>query len=300
MLLANKKVAEYVYNMVKGENKNTMIYRIHESPNLDKLQNFSQFIKRFGYSLKVSEDNLKQVSDSLNGLMKQIEGKPEQRLLESLAIRTMAKARYSTAQIGHFGLAFQHYTHFTSPIRRYPDMMAHRLLQHYLDKGTSVDKASTEAQGKYASEREKMAAEAERASIKYKQVEYMSGLDTNQVFMGVVSGVTEFGIFVEITETASEGMIRLSDLKDDHYELDSANYRIVGQRTGRTFTFGDALEVSVKSTDLAKRSIDLELAGRNKITTTSRSYGKKDTNFGRPARTPRPARPSRPSRKPRR
>jgi ribonuclease R len=300
MLLANKKVAEYVYNMVKGENKNTMIYRIHESPNLDKLQNFSQFIKRFGYSLKVSEDNLKQVSDSLNGLMKQIEGKPEQRLLESLAIRTMAKARYSTAQIGHFGLAFQHYTHFTSPIRRYPDMMAHRLLQHYLDKGTSVDKASTEAQGKYASEREKMAAEAERASIKYKQVEYMSGLDTNQVFMGVVSGVTEFGFFVEITETASEGMIRLSDLKDDHYELDSANYRIVGQRTGRTFTFGDALEVSVKSTDLAKRSIDLELAGRNKITTTSRSYSKKDTNFGRPARTPRPARPSRPSRKPRR
>lgn len=265
MLLANKKVAEFVYNMVKGENKNTMVYRIHESPNIDKLQTFSQFIKKFGYSLRIAEDNLGLISSSLNSLMTAIEGKPEQRILESLAIRTMAKARYSTAQIGHFGLAFQHYSHFTSPIRRYPDMMAHRLLQHYLDKGTSADKVSIEAQCKYTSEREKMAAEAERASIKYKQVEYMSTMDVERVFAGVITGVTEFGFFVEITETASEGMIRLADLKDDHYDLDQANYRIVGQHTGRVFTFGDTVEVSVKNTDLSKRSIDLELAGRNKI-----------------------------------
>jgi ribonuclease R len=257
MLLANKKVAEFVYQRTKGEQKDTMVYRIHDSPDLDKMQTFSTFVKRFGYSLKVDE---KQVAGSLNKLIEDLEGKPEQNVLQSLAIRTMAKARYSTAEIGHFGLAFAHYSHFTSPIRRYPDMMAHRLLQHYLDGGKSVDKELYEAKCKHASEMEKLAADAERASIKYKQVEFMRKMEDRE-FEGIVTGVTEFGIFVEIIETSCEGLVRMTDLTDDYYELDKDNYRIIGQATGRVISFGDTLKVKVKDTNLEKRSIDLEMVG---------------------------------------
>lgn len=257
MLLANKKVAEFVYQRTKGEQKDTMVYRIHDSPDLDKMQTFSTFVKRFGYSLKVDE---KQVAGSLNKLIEELEGKPEQNVLQSLAIRTMAKARYSTAEIGHFGLAFAHYSHFTSPIRRYPDMMAHRLLQHYLDGGKSVDKELYEAQCKHASEMEKLAADAERASIKYKQVEFMRKMEDRE-FEGIVTGVTEFGIFVEIIETSCEGLVRMTDLTDDYYELDKDNYRIIGKATGRVISFGDTLKVKVKDTNLEKRSIDLEMVG---------------------------------------
>lgn len=256
MLLANKKVAEYVFNLRKTEPRNTMVYRTHDAPDPEKLRNFSTFAKRFGYNVQTE---VSQISTSFNALMHDVEGKPEQNILENLAVRTMSKAKYSTDPIGHFGLAFPFYSHFTSPIRRYPDMMAHRMLQHYLDGGQPLERAVWEARCKHSSEMEKMAAEAERASIKYKQVEYMSLMEEGKVWEGIISGVTEFGIFVEITETASEGLIRMNDLKDDFYDFDRDNYRIVGQRNGRVFTFGDKLQVKVKECNLGRRSMDLIL-----------------------------------------
>lgn len=258
MLLANKKVAEYVFNLKKSEPRNTMIYRTHDAPDPEKLKNFSTFAKRFGYTV---DTDTNKISASFNELMHNVEGKPEQNILENLAVRTMSKAKYSTDPIGHFGLAFPFYSHFTSPIRRYPDMMAHRMLQHYLDGGEPLERASWEQRCKHSSEQEKMAAEAERSSIKYKQVEYMSLMDEGKVWDGIISGVTEFGIFVEITETASEGLVRMVDLKDDFYDYDRENYRIVGQRNGRVFTFGDKLQVKVKECNLARRSMDLILVG---------------------------------------
>ena len=258
MLLANKKVAEYVFNLKKSEPRNTMVYRTHDAPDPEKLKNFSTFAKRFGYTV---DTDTSKISASFNELMHDVEGKPEQNILENLAVRTMSKAKYSTDPIGHFGLAFPFYSHFTSPIRRYPDMMAHRMLQHYLDGGEPLERASWEQRCKHSSEQEKMAAEAERSSIKYKQVEYMSLMDEGKVWDGIISGVTEFGIFVEITETASEGLVRMVDLKDDFYDYDRENYRIVGQRNGRFFTFGDKLQVKVKECNLARRSMDLILVG---------------------------------------
>jgi len=260
MLLANKKVAEYVFNLKKTEPRNTMVYRTHDAPDPEKLKNFSTFAKRFGYNV---DTEVARISQSFNELMHDVEGKPEQNILENLAVRTMSKAKYSTDPIGHFGLAFPFYSHFTSPIRRYPDMMAHRMLQHYLDGGQPLERAPWELRCKHSSEREKMAAEAERASIKYKQVEYMSMIDDDKVWDGIISGVAEFGIFVEITETASEGMIRMIDLKDDFYEYDRENYRIVGQRNGKVYTFGEKLQVKVKECNLARRSMDLLLVGAN-------------------------------------
>jgi ribonuclease R len=260
MLLANKKVAEYVFNLKKTEPRNTMVYRTHDAPDPEKLKNFSTFAKRFGYNV---DTEVARISASFNELMHNVEGKPEQNILENLAVRTMSKAKYSTDPIGHFGLAFPFYSHFTSPIRRYPDMMAHRMLQHYLDGGQPLERTPWELRCKHSSEREKMAAEAERASIKYKQVEYMSTMDEEKVWNGIISGVAEFGIFVEITETASEGMIRMIDLKDDFYEYDRENYRIVGQRNGKVYTFGDKLQVKVKECNLARRSMDLLLVGAN-------------------------------------
>jgi ribonuclease R len=260
MLLANKKVAEYVFNLKKTEPRNTMVYRTHDAPDPEKLKNFSTFAKRFGYNV---DTEVARISASFNTLMHDVEGKPEQNILENLAVRTMSKAKYSTDPIGHFGLAFPFYSHFTSPIRRYPDMMAHRMLQHYLDGGQPLERGPWELRCKHSSEREKMAAEAERASIKYKQVEYMSMMDEEKVWDGIISGVAEFGIFVEITETASEGMIRMMDLKDDFYEYDRENYRIIGQRNGKVYTFGDKLQVKVKECNLARRSMDLLLVGAN-------------------------------------
>jgi ribonuclease R len=258
MLLANRRVAEHVYHLRKGKRKNTMVYRIHDAPDPEKIQNFANFAKQFGYNLKVDE---KAVSSSLNELAIQSEGKPEQGVLQQLAIRAMAKARYTTDPTGHFGLAFDHYSHFTSPIRRYPDMMAHRLLQHYLDGGEPLDPAPLEESCKHSSEMEKRAAEAERASIKYKQVELMqdlklSGALKNRALPGVVTGVTEWGIYVEATETRCEGMVRLADLQGDHYEFDEKKYAVVGRRYGRIFRFGDAVRVRIKATNLEKRTID--------------------------------------------
>lgn len=258
MLLANKYVAEFVYHMQEGKeakSHKTMVYRIHESPDAEKLQNFALFAKKFGYDVATKG---KAISQSLNHMIDQTHGTAQQDVLQYLAIRTMAKARYSTEAVGHFGLAFQHYTHFTSPIRRYPDMMSHRLLQYYLDKKKSVDKEEYEAKCKHSTDMEKRAADAERASIKYKQVEYMQ-YQEDKSFEGVITGVTEWGIYVEIVETKCEGMVRVSDLLDDFYELDSDNYRLIGRRSKRILGFGDSVKVRVKDTNLEKRTMDLTL-----------------------------------------
>lgn len=256
MLLANKHVAAFVYNYKKGKEKNTYVYRIHDFPDPDKVKDFALFAKQFGHRMNVEEAS---ISQSLNKLMNAIEGKPEQHVLEQLAIRTMAKAKYSTEPKGHFGLAFNHYSHFTSPIRRYPDMMAHRLLQHYLDDQKPVSKTDYEERCEHSSEREKRAADAERASIKYKQVEFMS-LAEKKDYEGLISGVTEWGIYVEIIETKCEGMIRMSDMTDDFYEFDEKNYRIVGRKAGKTFRLGDRINVRIKRTDIDRRLIDLIFA----------------------------------------
>lgn len=256
MLLANKQVATYIYNMKKGTERNTFVYRIHDYPDQERVQDFALFAKKFGHKLNIEESS---ISSSLNKLMDEIEGKPEQNVLQQLAVRAMAKAKYSTEEKGHFGLAFKHYSHFTSPIRRYPDMMVHRLLQHYLDKGKSANKSDYESKCVHSSEREKRAADAERASIKYKQVEFMTYAE-QKVYDGIISGVTDFGIFVEIIETKCEGMVRLVDLKDDHYIFDEKNYRVIGRRRKKTFTLGDKVQVKVKKTDIDRRLIDLVFA----------------------------------------
>ncbi len=253
MLLANKRVATFIFEKGTKANPVTFVYRTHDDPDPEKLDTFSTFARRFGHQLDYER---KGISKSLNGLISEIEGKPEQNVLQQLAIRTMAKAKYTTNEKGHFGLAFPHYTHFTSPIRRYPDMMVHRLLQHYLDGGKSVDKEEFEQLCLHSSGREKRAADAERASIKYKQVEFMS-LVEEKVFEGIISGVTEWGIYVEITETKCEGMVRMADLNDDFYEFDEQNYCVVGRRNKRMFTLGDDVKVSVKATDIDRRTIDL-------------------------------------------
>jgi ribonuclease R len=257
MLLANKRVATYVHSMKKGEEKNTFVYRTHDLPNPEKVSDFAQFAKQFGHQLHIDD---RSISRSLNKLMDEIEGKPEQGVLQSLAVRSMAKAKYTTEAKGHFGLAFDHYTHFTSPIRRYPDMMVHRLLQHYLDQGKSVNKKEFEDKCLHSSEREKRAADAERASIKYKQVEYMSMMEKGLTYDGLISGVTEWGIFVEIIETKCEGMIRMADMDDDYYEFDEKSYSIIGRRRRKIYTLGDQVRVKVKKTDVDKRLIDLVFA----------------------------------------
>ncbi len=255
MLLANKKVAERVYGMKQGKAKNTFVYRTHDFPDPEKLNAFSVFAKKFGHTLHLDEAA---ISRSLNNLIEDIEGKPEQNVLQTLAIRSMAKAKYTTEGKGHFGLAFQHYTHFTSPIRRYPDMMVHRLLQHYLTGGETMNAAPYEKKCQHSSEMEKVAADAERASIKYKQVEYMETM-IGREFSGIVSGVTEWGVFVEITETKCEGMVRMADLDDDFYIFEPEQFRIIGQNHKKTITLGDDIKVKVVKTDINRRTIDLEL-----------------------------------------
>ncbi|MEX2230601.1 MAG: ribonuclease R [Cyclobacteriaceae bacterium] len=259
MLLANKYVATFIFDYKKGKEKNTFVYRIHDFPDPEKVKDFALFAKQFGHRMNVEEAS---ISSSLNKLMAEIEGKPEQNVLEQLAIRTMAKAKYSTEPKGHFGLAFNHYSHFTSPIRRYPDMMAHRLLQHYLDNGKPVSKAEFEERCIHSSEREKRAADAERASIKYKQVEFMTYAEKKD-YEGLISGVTEWGIYVEIIETKCEGMIRMADMTDDFYEFDEKNYRIVGRKTRKMFRLGDKINVRIKKTDIDRRLIDLVFATSN-------------------------------------
>ncbi|PAW94239.1 ribonuclease R [Mucilaginibacter sp. MD40] len=260
MLLANRKVAEYVSKMGKGKNKYTFVYRAHDSPKPDALNSFAQFAARFGYKINTKSD--KEIAKSLNYLMEDVEGKKEQNVLTHLAIRSMAKAIYTTKTSSHYGLAFSHYTHFTSPIRRYPDVMVHRLLFHYLNGGKSANADHYEELCKHSSAMEKRAADAERASVKYKQAEYLRD-QVGNVFTGIISGVTEWGMYVELTENKCEGMIRLRDITDDFYTLDEKNYAIIGQRKKKIYQLGDEVKIKVKSVDLTKKQIDFTLITNN-------------------------------------
>jgi len=256
MLLANRKVAEFVAKKGKAKQKYTFVYRSHDSPNTENLNNFAGFASRFGYKINMKND--KEIARSLNFLMEDVEGKKEQNILTQLAIRSMAKAVYTTKKTSHYGLAFDYYTHFTSPIRRYPDVMAHRLLALYLEGGKSVDAESYEAACSHASAMEKRAADAERASIKYKQAEYLEN-NVGSIYEGIISGVTEWGMYVEIIDNKCEGMVRLRDITDDFYVLDEKNYCIVGQRKHKKYQLGDEVRIRVKKVDLSKRQIDFTL-----------------------------------------
>ncbi|MFD0749002.1 ribonuclease R [Mucilaginibacter calamicampi] len=256
MLLANRKVAEFIAKKGKGKHKYTFVYRAHDSPKPDALNSFAQFAARFGYKINTKSD--KEIARSLNYLMEDVEGKKEQNVLTHLAIRSMAKAIYTTKTSSHYGLAFDYYTHFTSPIRRYPDVMVHRLLFHYLNGGQSVSEDMYEKMSQHSSQMEKRAADAERASVKYKQAEYLQD-QVGNIFEGVISGVTEWGMYVEIIENKCEGMIRLRDISDDFYTLDEKNYAIIGQRKKKTYRLGDEVKIRVKNVDLTKKQIDFSL-----------------------------------------
>ena len=260
MLLANKKVAEFI-----GKNKKqvgnklqakTFVYRVHDEPNIDKLAALQALIHKFGY--KIDMEGKKRISDSLNRLLEDVHGRPESNMIETLTIRSMSKAVYTTNNIGHYGLAFDYYTHFTSPIRRYPDVMVHRLLQRYLNNGNSVSEDLYEEKCKHSSEREFLATKAERDSIKYMQVKYMQD-HADEVFEGVISGVTEWGIYVEIISNKCEGMVRIKDITSDFYIFDEKQYALVGQVTKKAYQLGDKVKVSVKNTDLEKKHLDYNL-----------------------------------------
>ena len=255
MLLANRKVAEFI-----GKQKKTFIYRIHDEPNEDKLFAMQALISKFGYSIDLR--NKKDISLSLNKLMEDVHGQKEQNLIDTLAIRTMSKAKYSTDNIGHYGLAFDYYSHFTSPIRRYPDVMVHRLLQFYLDGGKSVDAEVYEEKCVHSSTMEGLATSAERDSIKYMQVKYMQN-HQNEEFLGVISGVTEFGIYVEIVSNKCEGMCRIREIKDDYYTFDSKQYALVGEVTKSILQLGDEVFVKVKTADLVKKQLDFHFIRKN-------------------------------------
>lgn len=257
MLLANRTVAELIGKVPKGKNARPFVYRVHDVPDPEKLDTFNTFILRFGHKIKATGTKV-EVAKSINSLLDKIQGRPEENLVETIAIRTMSKAAYSTKNVGHYGLAFDYYTHFTSPIRRYPDMMVHRLLERYLEGGKGVDQNTLEEECKHCSQMELVASNAERDSIKYKQVEFMAD-KIGKVYDGVVSGVTEWGIYVEINENKCEGMIPIRELDDDFYELDEKNYRLVGRRTKREYRLGQALSIQVARANLERRQLDFSL-----------------------------------------
>ncbi|WP_460220392.1 ribonuclease R family protein [Psychroserpens sp. MEBiC05023] len=254
MLLANRKVGEFI-----GKQKKTFVYRIHDEPDDSKLTALQNVVGRFGYKLNFKDRN--SVSSSLNNLLKEVVGKKEQNLVDTLTVRTMSKAEYSTHNIGHYGLAFDYYSHFTSPIRRYPDVMAHRLLQHYLDGGQSVSQEAYEDKCNHSSNMENLATKAERDSIKYMQIRFMED-HKDEEFVGVISGVTDWGIYVEIISNKCEGMVSVRDMKDDHYEFDEDHYAMIGRNSKTMYQLGDEVIVKVKNTDLVKKHLDFTLIGK--------------------------------------
>lgn len=256
MLLANKSVAEKIGKKKAGDEGKTFVYRIHDEPNPEKLQKFAEFLTKLGYKMNIN--SRKQLSKSFNNLFKEISGKGEEAMIEQIAIRTMAKAVYSTFNIGHYGLSFPFYTHFTSPIRRYPDLMVHRLLDRYLSGKPSVDKDEYEEYCTHSSDMEKKAAEAERASVKYKQAEYLQD-KIGQKFNGLISGVSKWGIYVELDGNKCEGMISMRNMDDDFYYLDEDSYKVVGQHKGKEYRLGDPIEIIVHSVDLQRKQMDFVL-----------------------------------------
>ena len=261
MLLANKTIAESIAKSDKYKDY-TFVFRIHDEPNPEKLYNFIQLVSKLGYSMNIS--SREKLVKSYNSLFNAVEGKGEKNLIETVAIRTMAKAVYSTTNIGHYGLAFPYYTHFTSPIRRYPDLMVHRLIERYLmENQPSVDKEEYEELCHHASEMEKRAAEMERESVKYKQAEYLQD-HIGKVFDGLISGISKWGIYVELKDSKCEGLIRYTDLNDDFYYLDEENFRVIGQDYGNIYRLGDEVKVKVKSVNLIKKQLDFEMVGGNK------------------------------------
>jgi VacB/RNase II family 3'-5' exoribonuclease len=259
MLLANREVATYIYDLAKSKKQELgFVYRIHDKPNPDKVEELATFLRAIGYEFETHNGVVK--ATSINNLLKQIEGKPEESLIKTASIRTMAKAIYSTKNIGHFGLAFKFYTHFTSPIRRYPDMMSHRMLRKHLDNSLIGPKEMSkyEQMCVRSSQREMEAVTAERDSIKFKQVEYLMN-KIGETFEGVITGVTDWGIYVQESTCLADGMVRLASIKSDYFEHEASKYRIKGQKTGKTYQLGDAVTVKLIAADKEARQLDFEL-----------------------------------------
>lgn len=285
MLLANKTVAQTIGIVPRKKTPKAFVYRVHDQPDAERLANLAELCRTFGHKIKTTGTPL-DINRSINKMLKDIKGRPEENFLSTLAIRSMAKAIYSTKNIGHYGLGFEHYTHFTSPIRRYPDMMVHRLLERYLAGGRSVNLEKLEEECKHSSDQEQLAANAERASIKYKQVEYM-GDHLGEVFAGTISGVTEWGLYVELDENMCEGLVPVRELADDFYDFDAKNYTLIGRRNGTRYRLGDKIQVQVARADLDKKQLDFVIVDKKNpprsLETLTRAPRPRDNSKNNPA-----------------